>query len=96
MQPNYHVCPTTKIDVVNLGERERVARFNAVGTDTGLVEKPLKEFRLATFNARAETIAEKPMFRALIQEPTLPHSNVRLLRVKGHSAGKTALLFLAL
>jgi hypothetical protein len=45
--------------VVILGERERVARFNAVGTDTGLVEKLLKEFRLATFNARAETIAEK-------------------------------------
>ena len=25
--------------------------------------KPLKEMRLATFNARAETVAEKPMFR---------------------------------
>ena len=26
--------------------------------------KPLKEFKLATFNARAETVAEKPMFRS--------------------------------
>lgn len=25
--------------------------------------RPLKEFKLATFNARAETVAEKPMFR---------------------------------
>jgi putative SOS response-associated peptidase YedK len=25
--------------------------------------KPLKEMRMATFNARAETVAEKPMFR---------------------------------
>jgi hypothetical protein len=58
--------------VVILGERERVARFNAVGTDTGLVEKLLKEFRLATFNARAETIAEKADVSGLIQEPTLP------------------------
>jgi len=27
------------------------------------VKKSLKEMRLATFNARAETVAEKPMFR---------------------------------
>jgi len=26
--------------------------------------KPLKELRLATFNARAETVAEKPFFRS--------------------------------
>jgi putative SOS response-associated peptidase YedK len=26
--------------------------------------KPLKELKLATFNARAETVAEKPMFRS--------------------------------
>jgi putative SOS response-associated peptidase YedK len=26
--------------------------------------KPLKEMKLATFNARAETVAEKPMFRS--------------------------------
>jgi hypothetical protein len=25
--------------------------------------KPLKEMKLATFNARVETVAEKPMFR---------------------------------
>jgi putative SOS response-associated peptidase YedK len=25
--------------------------------------KPLKEFRVATFNARAETVAQKPFFR---------------------------------
>lgn len=29
--------------------------------------KPLKELRLATFNARAETVAEKPFFRAAIK-----------------------------
>jgi putative SOS response-associated peptidase YedK len=27
------------------------------------VEQTLKELRLATFNARAETVATKPMFR---------------------------------
>ena len=27
-------------------------------------QKPLKDFKLATFNARAETVASKPMFRS--------------------------------
>jgi putative SOS response-associated peptidase YedK len=30
----------------------------------GWWKKPLKELRLATFNARAETVAEKPFFRS--------------------------------
>ena len=33
------------------------------GLNPGWWKKPLKEMRVATFNARAETIAEKPMFR---------------------------------
>jgi putative SOS response-associated peptidase YedK len=32
------------------------------------VEKPLKEMRMATFNARDETVAEKPMFRDSFQK----------------------------
>jgi putative SOS response-associated peptidase YedK len=30
--------------------------------------KPLKDMRMATFNARAETIGEKPMFKAAFQK----------------------------
>jgi putative SOS response-associated peptidase YedK len=33
------------------------------GIIPGWWKKPLKEMRLATFNARAESVAEKPMFR---------------------------------
>jgi putative SOS response-associated peptidase YedK len=54
------VCPTTTIDTIV--ERE-LAR-----TRWGLVpswwSKPLKELKLATFNARAETVAKKPFFRS--------------------------------
>jgi putative SOS response-associated peptidase YedK len=63
VQPNYNVCPTTKIDVVISGEGKRVLVPMRWGLIPGWWKKPLKEFRLATFNARAETIAVKPMFR---------------------------------
>ncbi len=63
LQPHYNIAPTTTIDVVRLdaeGHRE------LVGMRWGLVpyfwKKPLKELP-ATFNARAESVSEKPMFR---------------------------------
>ncbi len=62
-RPRYNVCPTTIVDVVIGGDGQR----GLVPMRWGLIpkwwKKPLKEMRLATFNARAETIAEKPMFR---------------------------------
>jgi putative SOS response-associated peptidase YedK len=60
----YNICPTTTIDAVI----ERDAKRELVPMRWGLVaswwSKPLREMRIATFNARAETIAEKPMFRS--------------------------------
>jgi putative SOS response-associated peptidase YedK len=38
-------------------------RFNALGLVPYWWSKPLKELRLATFNARIETVSEKPFFR---------------------------------
>ena len=63
LQPRYNIAPTTRIDVVRLdqeGRRELVRmRWGLV---PGWWSKGLKEVP-ATFNARAETVAEKPMFR---------------------------------
>jgi putative SOS response-associated peptidase YedK len=63
LRPRYNIAPTTSVDVVRLnpeGQRELVSMR------WGLVpffwKKPLKDVP-ATFNARAETVAEKPMFR---------------------------------
>ena len=62
-QPRFNVCPTDPADVVvpNDGARELVEMR------WGLVpfwwSKPLKELRLATFNARLETVTTKPFFR---------------------------------
>ena len=58
----YNIAPTTMIDVVRLDETGR----EIVAMRWGLVpfwwKKGLNNVP-ATFNARAETVAEKPMFR---------------------------------
>jgi putative SOS response-associated peptidase YedK len=60
LQPRFNVGPTDKVDAV--------VDHQLVSMRWGLIPawwgKPLKEFKLATFNARAETVAEKPMFRS--------------------------------
>lgn len=62
LQPHYNIAPTTAIDVLRLNDQGR----ELVSMRWGLVppwwKKPLKELP-ATFNARAESVAEKPMFR---------------------------------
>jgi putative SOS response-associated peptidase YedK len=67
VQPRYNIAPTTSIDVVRQGEQGR----ELVRVRWGLVpffwKKPLKDLP-ATFNARAETVAEKPMFRNAFQK----------------------------
>ena len=63
LRPRYNIAPTTNVDVIRL---DREGRRELVSMRWGLVpffwKKSLKEVP-ATFNARAETIAEKPMFR---------------------------------
>ena len=63
LRPRFNVCPTTTIDTIMSEEGGR----DLVPMRWGLVpnwwSKPLKELKLATFNARAETVAEKPFFR---------------------------------
>ncbi len=63
IQPNFNVCPTQIIDAVVTGDDQRALVPMRWGLIPGWWKKPLKEMRLATFNARAETVATKPMFR---------------------------------
>jgi putative SOS response-associated peptidase YedK len=93
LRPRYNVCPTDPVDVVTAagGKRELVT------VRWGLVpwwwSKPLKELRMATFNARAETVESKPVFRDTFKTLALPHSDIRLLRVASHAERETALVF---
>jgi putative SOS response-associated peptidase YedK len=63
LQPRYNVCPIDPIDVVT----ERDGKRDLVPMRWGLVpwwwSKPLQKLRMATFNARAETVETKPVFR---------------------------------
>jgi putative SOS response-associated peptidase YedK len=63
LRPRYNIAPTTQIDVLRPGKEGR----ELVSMRWGLVpvwwKKPLNELP-STFNARAETVAEKPMFRS--------------------------------
>jgi putative SOS response-associated peptidase YedK len=60
LRPCYNVCPTDPVDVVTADRQLVTMRW-------GLVprwwNKPLKELRMATVNARAETVETKPVFR---------------------------------
>ncbi len=62
LEPRYNIAPTSSIDVV----MKRNDGLNLVAMRWGLIpgwwKKPRKDVP-ATFNARAETVAEKPMFR---------------------------------
>ena len=62
LQPRFNICPTTNVDVVIRGEGPRALVPMRWGLIPGWWKKPLKEMRLATFNARAETVAEKPSY----------------------------------
>jgi len=63
LRPRYNIAPTTPVDVVRL---DAEGRRELVSMRWGLVpyfwKRTLKEVP-ATFNARAETVADKPMFR---------------------------------
>jgi putative SOS response-associated peptidase YedK len=63
LQPHYNIAPTMTVDVIRL---DRDGKRELVPMRWGLIPawwpKSLKEIP-ATFNARAESVADKPMFR---------------------------------
>jgi putative SOS response-associated peptidase YedK len=67
LRPRYNIAPTTEIDVVRLAEGRRELVRMRWGLVPGWWSKALKEVP-ATFNARAETVADKPMFRTAFRQ----------------------------
>ena len=62
LQPHYNIAPTDTVDVTRLGKQGRELGPMRWGLIPGWWKKAAKEMP-ATFNARAESVAEKPMFR---------------------------------
>lgn len=64
LRPRYNIAPTTTIDVIRL---DAESQRELVPMRWGLVpfyfKKPLKQFRLSTFNARVELVATSAAFR---------------------------------
>jgi putative SOS response-associated peptidase YedK len=67
LEPRFNVCPTDPIDVVIARDGGRELVSMRWGLVPGWWSKPLKELRMATFNARAETVADKPVFRGAFE-----------------------------
>jgi putative SOS response-associated peptidase YedK len=63
LRPRYNIAPTTTIDVLRLAETRPELVPMRWGLIPGWWKKTAKE-GLSTFNARGETIADKPMFRS--------------------------------
>jgi putative SOS response-associated peptidase YedK len=63
LRPRYNVCPTDPVDVVRTEDGKRELVTMRWGLVPRWWSKPLKEMRVATFNARAETVETKPFFR---------------------------------
>jgi putative SOS response-associated peptidase YedK len=68
MQPSFNVCPTDPVDTIVARERHRELVTMRWGLAPFWWSKPLKELRLATFNARVETVEIKPFFREPFKE----------------------------
>jgi len=62
IRPNYNVCPTDPISIIIPGDKSLFLIPMRWGLIPRWWKKSLKELP-ATFNARSETVADKPMFR---------------------------------
>jgi putative SOS response-associated peptidase YedK len=63
LRPRYNACPTDPVDVVRAEEGKREFIPMRCGLVPRWWSKPLKEMRVATFNACAETVETKPFSR---------------------------------
>ncbi len=63
LRPRYNVCPTDTIDTIVSEQGGRSLVPMRWGSVPRWWSKTLKDIKLATFNARAETVATKPFFR---------------------------------
>jgi putative SOS response-associated peptidase YedK len=63
LRPRFNGCPTDPIDVVIERDGKRECSRMRWGLVPWWWSKPLRELRMATFNARAETVTTKPVFR---------------------------------
>src|ERR1700730_10072001 len=72
LRPNYNVCPTDPISAIIPGDNGLLLMPMRSQLIPRWWKKSLKELP-ATFNARAETVAEKPDVPRCVQKKPLPN-----------------------
>jgi hypothetical protein len=77
LEPRYNICPTNSINVVVRGGEDRALVAMRWGLVPSWWKKPLKEMRVATFNARSR----EPDVPRVFRQASLPHPRFRLLRM---------------
>lgn len=63
MPSNFNVCPTQVVDVIRATAQGRSLAQMRWGLVPSWWQKTIKDIKLATFNARAETVTTRPFFR---------------------------------
>ena len=91
LRPRYNVCPTDPVDVVTAEEGKRELITMRWGLIPRWWSKTIKDAKMATFNARAETVETKPFFRDAFKRTRFP--KVGVLRVARHARWEAALVF---
>src|SRR5271168_5346390 len=66
LRPRYNIAPTTTVDVIRLGENGRELVSMRWGLIPGWWKKTAKEVPV-TFNARAESVVDKPITQRSIR-----------------------------
>src|SRR5947207_7081913 len=91
LQPRFNACPTDPADTIVEHDGSRQLLEMRWGLVPFWWSKPLKEVRLATFNARVETVTTKPFFPEPFKKKRclMPF---RLLRVARYSRGQATLV----
>ncbi len=68
MRPRYNICQTDPIDVVVAQDDKRMLVPMRWGLVPNWWHTSVKEMKVATFNARADAVTEKPMFRESFEQ----------------------------
>jgi putative SOS response-associated peptidase YedK len=61
--PNYNVCPTQPIATIAMRDGKRAFELRRWGIIPYFHDRTIKDWKLATFNARADTVERLPTFR---------------------------------
>ncbi len=96
LQPRYNIAPTTEIDIITLAEdggRQMIkARWGLIPS---WHRGEVRDLKASTFNARAESVHEKPMFRGAFKSRRCIIPASGFFEWTGDKGGKTPHYFSA-